>query len=169
MSSKKVLHFEGSVEERNIGDLIERIEKAILGDLSQEIELSIVSLGGKFEYAVAFFDWVRIRGIRLTTIAVGEVASAGIYIFLAGQKRKAGKNCVFFFHESSQLFRSETRLFTTEIERLGKELVHDQERGNRIVSEVTGLDVATVRTFETAERRLSAAEAVRLGIAHEIV
>lgn len=94
---KEVFFMEGHIDEASISRLRQEIQKMRDSD-NEEITLFVCSPGGKNMSAVGFYDWVRTEKIPLTTIAMGQVTSAALYIFLSGTKRKAMAHSVFLVH-----------------------------------------------------------------------
>ena len=90
------LFFVNEVNEVNINRLIQDIQK--LRGSTEAIRLFISSPGGTGRLGVCFYEWIKSEKINLTTIALGFVASAAIYIFLSGTTRKATIHSTFLIH-----------------------------------------------------------------------
>lgn len=90
------------IEYDSIGWLIQEIQK--MRDSGEEtITLFICSPGGSASPAVGFYDWIRAEKINLITVAIGQVASAALFVFLSGAKRKALLHSIFLMHPGGTL------------------------------------------------------------------
>lgn len=81
----------------------------------EPIELIVSTEGGDVIEALSLIDiieFIKSRGVTITTIALGKVMSSGVYIFAAGTKgrRLSGKHTRFMMHGVS------TETFGTLIE-----------------------------------------------------
>ena len=80
--------------------------------------------GGSAFQGLAIYDLLKSCGFKLKTIVLGEVASAGVVIFLAGDERLMHKNAAIHFHATALQFekpkdrleRSERDILQAEIE-----------------------------------------------------
>lgn len=109
---KGQLVWEESIEIFNQLELIEREYKSILDANSRviyeedmiEVEplnVTIISNGGVSWILNAVYDKlmdIKSMGVEIITRAYGVCASAGFCLFLAGDKRYAGKGTVFMYH-----------------------------------------------------------------------
>ena len=102
MNNREV-YLMGRINEESVNKARERILELWEADQSKEITLFICSSGGAGNPAIAFYEWVKLKNIPLVTVAIGEVSSAAIIIFLSGQKRKATQHSWFMVHPGGHL------------------------------------------------------------------
>jgi ATP-dependent protease ClpP protease subunit len=99
----------GMIGAENINKTIEEIRKLYEENPQEEIALLIGSGGGAIGPALNFYEWVKLKNIPLVTIAIGEVSSAAVIVFLAGQKRKATSHSYFILHKGGS-FKEDIRM-----------------------------------------------------------
>jgi ATP-dependent protease ClpP protease subunit len=99
----------GMIGTENINKTIEEIRKLYKENPQEEITLLIGSGGGAIGPALNFYEWVKLKNIPLVTVAIGEVSSAAVFIFLAGQKRKATSHSFFLLHKGGS-FKEDIRM-----------------------------------------------------------
>lgn len=100
----KVLYVVGEVNENMSSDVIkEIIESDWSEDNIKELHIYICSEGGYLRDCFAIIDLIQqIReqfGITIRTYGLGEVVSAGFFIFLLGDERHLFPSCRVFVHE----------------------------------------------------------------------
>ncbi len=67
----------------------------------ESVNIYISSPGGEVDYAMAIVDEIsglKEAGIKVNTIGIGQVYSAGIYILCAGDKRYGTENTSYMIH-----------------------------------------------------------------------
>jgi ATP-dependent protease ClpP protease subunit len=89
------IYFSGRVNQENLNLLKDQI---LSENPQEEIKIYISSGGGSLTAAIAFYEWIRIKKIDITTIAVGNVSSAAVILFLAGERRVATACSSFLIH-----------------------------------------------------------------------
>jgi ATP-dependent protease ClpP protease subunit len=135
------------------------------------ISLSISSEGGQTGAGLAFFDSMRCLKPKLLTVALGDVQSMALIIFLAGEYRVVGRHSVFFIHEPARQFEANVRLSYSELKKILEFLQSDIKNITDIVAgrsqgKLTTKDVELMLKTDTL---LPAEEAVEMGLAHEII
>lgn len=63
--------------------------------------LTITTSGGEFMTAYNFYMKIKYWGVKLVTVALGSVSSAGVILCLAGQERLAHRGALFVIHDLS--------------------------------------------------------------------
>lgn len=102
--SFKTLYIMGEVNENTTTEVTrEIIESDWSGDNIRELHIYICSEGGYLRDCFAIIDLIRqIKkqfNITVRTYGLGEVASAGFFIFLLGDERQLFPSCRVFVHE----------------------------------------------------------------------
>ena len=130
----------------------------------QEINVHIDSYGGDVSAGWAIYNLLKDWPGTVNSFADGFVASAAVYPFLAGRKRAASPVSAFFLHQAwVQAVGNADEL---------RKQADDLEKINDIGLEAfaaAGIDREKVKALERAETWLSAAEALELGLATEIL
>jgi ATP-dependent Clp protease protease subunit len=162
--------FMGDVDEESIKPVIEWIlvENHVNKRKKKELLLMICSSGGEISPAFALIDVMKSSGIQIKTVGLGEIASAGLMIFLAGHpgRRILTPNTSILSHQYS--WGSEGKHH--ELWAMTKEFSLMQERMLKHYQDSTGLDTETIKTklLPASDVYLSAHEALELGICNYI-
>jgi len=90
--------FQAPVTEASVNELIDDLLKYARSGVP-EVDLLMATPGGELTQAVTAFHILRAQPFKLVTWNVGEVASAGVVLFLAGEERYAAPHATFAFHE----------------------------------------------------------------------
>lgn len=137
--------FMGEVDYDSIKPVVEWIlhENFVSKKRRKELLLTICSEGGSVECAFALIDVMRSSQIPIKTVGLGQIASAGLLIFLAGSKgrRVLTPNTSILSHQFSWGSDGKAHeLFATI-----KEFELCQRRMVNHYRETTGLDDATIK------------------------
>lgn len=158
--------FMGDVDEESIKPVIEWIlvENHVTKRKKKELLLMICSAGGEIEPAFALIDVMKSSSIQIKTVGLGQIASSGLMIFLAGGqgRRILTPNTSILSHQYS--WGSEGKHH--ELWAMTKEFSLVQDRMIKHYQKCTGLDVETIKTklLPANDVYLSAEEALDLGI-----
>jgi ATP-dependent protease ClpP protease subunit len=152
------------------GDTAESLLDAVTGlanDGVPRVVLCLASPGGWTPQAMAVYNMLRAFPVELVTHAIGEVASAANMPYLAGEVRYACPHATFMLHPGS--FRTGDEELDAKImrERIDRLDGHD-DRERLIIRERTKLTAAEVRALVAGSTTLSASQAVKTGIVHQI-
>ena len=97
--------FMGDVDNESVKPIIEWIlhENYVSKKKRKELLLMICSQGGEVETAFALIDVMRSSNIHIKTVGLGQIASAGLLIFLAGSpgRRVLTPNTSILSHQFS--------------------------------------------------------------------
>jgi ATP-dependent Clp protease protease subunit len=162
--------FMGEVDSDSMLPIIEWIlhENYIVKKKKKELILMICSRGGDMEEAFALIDVMRSSTIPIKTVGLGQIASCGLLIFLAGTKnrRVLTPNTSILSHQYS--WGSDGKHH--ELFAITKEFGLAQQRMINHYQETTGLDEDTIkaRLLPANDVWLSADEALELGICDHI-
>jgi ATP-dependent Clp protease protease subunit len=100
---EREVYLVGSITSDTINRVMEEILRFFKENPEEEIVLLISSCGGSGRAAITFYEWVRFKNIPLTTVAIGEVSSAAVIVFLSGKRRKATSHSWFALHKGGSL------------------------------------------------------------------
>lgn len=102
--SKKIVYIVGEVNEGTTEQILrEVVETNWKEDSIKELDIYIVSEGGYLRDCFAIIDLITLlrkeKNITVNTYGLGEIASAGFFLFLLGDKRFLYPSCRVFVHE----------------------------------------------------------------------
>lgn len=120
--------------------------------------------GGCVESALAIYDLLVAMNVRRILVA-GYCHSSGVIILQAGEIRSLLPHVTMLCHEGYWEVSGapgETKQQVRSYDKLGKEVVN-------ILSRRSGLKASTIRKVDRKSRTLSAKQAVKLGLADEII
>lgn len=162
--------FMDEVNSGTIKPVIEWIlyENIVSRHRKKELLLMICSPGGDLQDAFALIDVMRSSQIPIKTVGLGQIASSGLLIFMAGAKgrRTLTPNTSILSHQFSWFNEGKAHeLFATM-----REYELTQQRMIDHYRQCTGADDATIREYllPAQDRWLSAEEAVKLNICDQI-
>lgn len=134
---------------------------------SDDISLYINSPGGSISAGMAIYDTMNFIKSDVSTICVGMSASMAAFLLAAGKK---GKRCILpnaevMIHQplgGAQGQATEIKIAAERILKLKKKL-------NKILSEVTGKDIATIDNDTERDYFMDSKEALNYGIVDRIL
>ena len=160
----------GEINHDSIKPIIEWIllENYVKKKKLKELLLMICSEGGDMEPAFALIDVMRNSKIPIKTVGLGQIASCGLLIFLAGAKgrRVLTPNTSILSHQFS--WGSEGKAH--ELMATVKEFELTQQRMVQHYKDCTELDETTIKTIllPPQDVYLSAEEALQYNICDQI-
>ncbi|MFW6035272.1 MAG: ATP-dependent Clp protease proteolytic subunit, partial [Halothermotrichaceae bacterium] len=133
----------------------------------KDIYLYINSPGGSATAALAMYDTIQHVKSDVSTICMGQAASAGALLLAAGTdgKRYALPNSRIMIHQPSGGAQGKA----TEAEIHIKELLRIREKQNELLSKHTGQDIEKIREDVEQDYFMSAQEAVEYGIIDSVM
>ena len=170
LADKGMYVFMGDVDHESISPIIEWIlhENYVAKKKHKELLLMICSEGGEIEPAFALIDVMASSNIPIKTVGLGQIASAGLMIFISGTpgRRILTPNTSILSHQFSWGSDGKAHeLFATL-----KEFNLTQKRMLDHYKECTGLNDEEIKTILLPPHDvwLSAEEALALHICDEI-
>ena len=143
---KALINFYAGVSEQSVNNLINFITQQIAGQQENnpldEIIIQISSSGGSSDHGMLAYNYLCQLSIPKTTIGMGNVDSAAVMIFCAGEKRLAMQSCRLTLHEA--LTRVDGTFNGTklhEIANLNERITKDY---CKVISSVTRKELDTV-------------------------
>jgi len=168
---KILVNFYANVSESSINDLIKFITIQLAQQNPQkpidELVIQISSSGGSSDHGLLAYNFLKQISIPKTTIGMGNVDSAAIMIFAAGDKRLAMPSCRFVLHEAIATLGgqfSPSKL--SEMARLIQRITDDY---SEVVSKVTGEEKASISEEVRKGSVLSSSEALELKLVTEVL
>lgn len=126
-----------------------------------QIDVCISSGGGDMMVAMAMYDAIRGTKNKVRTVGLGNVGSAAVLLFAAGDERVLGPNASLFFHGTSVYAEGSpknVRTINIEMER-----VHQLYCS--LIAKQSGMKDEEILKFCEKEMYMSANDAVKYGIA----
>lgn len=156
------------------GEITQAITKEVVSQLlllqsinDKPIKLYLNSQGGHVEAADTIHDVIKFIKPEVHIIGTGWVASAGITIFLAADKkhRYSLPNTRFMIHQPLGGVRGQA----TDIEIEAREIIRMHDRVNKMISEATGQPLEKVKQDTDRNYWMSPKEAIDYGIVGKII
>ena len=133
----------------------------------KDISFYINSPGGVVTSGLAVYDTMQYIRPEVSTVCVGQAASAASLLLMAGAKDKrfALPNAKIMVHQPSGGFQGQA----TDIEIHAREIIKTRSRLNDIYAEHTGQTIATIEEAMERDRFMDAEEAKEFGLIDTIV
>jgi len=170
---KALVNFYAAVSEPTVNDLILNITKLVAAGSNNpknpldEIIIQISSSGGSSDHGLLAYNFLSQLNVPKTTIGMGNVDSAAVMIFAAGDKRLSMPSCRFLLHEALTTITNGTFNATKlkEIASLNERITKDY---CKVVGKVTGKPLKTILEKVKEGHVMSADEAKKYGLVEEI-
>jgi len=136
-------------------------------DPDKDINLYINSPGGSVTAGMAIYDTMQYVRPAVSTICIGQAASMGALLLLAGAKgkRQALPNARIMIHQPM----GGTQGQATDIEIQAKEILRMKAKLNEIISKHTGQSLERVEKDTDRDYFMGSSEARAYGIVDEVV
>ncbi len=165
---KERIIFLGAAIDDNIANLImAQMLHLEAEDPEKDIQLYINSPGGVVTAAMAVYDTIQFIKSPVSTICIGQAASAAAVLLLAGEKKKRFSlpNSRVMLHQPSGGVSGTT----IDVEIHAKEMVRIRQMLNEVISKHTGQDITKVEKDTERDFILDAVEAQKYGIIDEVI
>lgn len=151
------------------GKIKAKLEEFITKDPNAWITLEISCGGGKCLPGFALYDWIRMNKIKLQTIALAQVQSMAVILYLAGEHRLTSPNTFFYLHDITLTYKGETKFDADSHARAAEDLVSYRKRYLDIVQGRIEKPPKNLKNILVKSRYLQPDEALTWGIAHELI
>ena len=133
----------------------------------KDISFYVNSPGGLVTAGLAMYDTMQYIRPDVSTVCIGQAASAGSLLLMAGakDKRYALPNAKIMVHQPSGGFEGQA----TDIEIHAREILRTRQRLNEIYSKHTGQDVETIEDAMERDKFMSPEEALDFGLIDHVV
>ena len=135
----------------------------------EEITLYINSLGGEVLSGLTVYDYMRMMQSPVRTVCTGTAASMASILFLAGEKREMFPHSQLMIHDPSYSSADFSGMKPDEIELYLNSLKETRKTLVEIISERSKLSDEEVLNKTRCDTYLNAEEALRLGLATQII
>ena len=132
----------------------------------KEISMYINSPGGVVTSGLAIYDTMQYIRCPITTVCIGQAASAASWLLAAGQKgqRFALPNARVMLHQPSGDYQGQA----TDMARYAEEIVKIKRRLNEIYARHTGQPVEVIEKMLDRDKFLTPLEAKEFGLIDEV-
>ena len=165
---KERIVFLGTPIDDNVGNLImAQLLHLESEDPDKDINLYINSPGGDITALFAIYDTMQYVKPDVSTIVMGQAASAAAVLLLAGAKGKrfALPHSRVLLHQPHGGAQGQS----VDIEIQAKEIVRYRQLLDQLIAEHTGQDLARVTKDTDRDYILTAPEAVEYGVVDEVI
>lgn len=157
----------GEVNPASAGELIKQLMYLDKRGLD-EITLFINSPGGEVISGLAVYDCIKIMKSSVKTVCIGDAASMGAIIFLAGEKREMLPHARILIHDPSYGHLDVSGKKPHEIQRGVDSLNKVRETLAEIISEKTGKKIDEIYEITAEDQYFTAEEAIEFGLATDV-
>ncbi len=133
---------------------------------AKPIRLHLSAPGGELGAVLSLVDTIRVLGVELTAVAVGEVSGAALGVLAAAPVRLAYPHARFALSEPRA---AEINGTATEIDTHAREYLRLRDALVEILAEATGRQAEAVADDLRKGRFLTAEQAVGYGLVHRLV
>ncbi|MDE6595680.1 MAG: ATP-dependent Clp protease proteolytic subunit [Oscillospiraceae bacterium] len=130
-----------------------------------EITLYINSPGGEVISGLAVYDYIKIMKSPVKTVCIGDAASMGAIIFLAGEKREMLPHTRILIHDPSYGHLDVSGKKPHEIQRGVDSLNKVRETLAEIISEKTNKSLDEIYGITAEDNYFTAEESIEFGLA----
>ena len=152
---------------KSANNLIQKLMHLDSKDLG-EITIYINSPGGEVISGLAVYDYIKIMKSPIRTVCIGDAASMGAIIFLAGKKREMLPHTRILIHDPSYGHLDVSGKKPHEIQRGVDSLNKVRETLAEIISDKTGKDIEEIYKITAEDNYFTAEEAIDFGLATNI-
>ncbi len=134
---------------------------------NKDISFYVNSPGGVVSSGLAIYDTMQYIRPDVSTVCIGQAASAGSLLLMAGAKEKrfALPNAKIMVHQPSGGFQGQA----TDIEIHAREILETRRRLNEIYAHHTGQPLNTVEAAMERDKFMSAEDAKEFGLIDAVV
>lgn len=161
------LFLVGEINSETASKLIQKLMYLDSKDL-EEITLYINSPGGEVMSGLAVYDYIKIMKSPVRTVTIGDAASMGAIIFLAGEKREMLPHTRILIHDPSYGHLDVSGKKPHEIQRGVDSLNKIRETLAEIISEKTYKSLDEIYGITAEDNYFTAEEAIDFGLATSI-
>jgi ATP-dependent Clp protease protease subunit len=165
---KERIIFLGTAIDDNIANVVmAQLIHLEAEDPEKDIQIYINSPGGVVTAGLAIYDTMQFIKSKVSTICIGQAASAAAVLLLAGEKGKRFilPNARVLLHQPSGGIEGTT----IDIEIHTKEMIRIKDALNKIIANHTGQEIKKIAKDTERDFILNAEEAKAYGIVDEII
>lgn len=163
----RIIFLAGPINERSASVAIMRLLYLQSIKKDQDINLYINCPGGLVDQTLAIYDTMQFLNCSIATYCIGQAASGGAIILMAGTKGKRYilPNAKVMLHQPYGGITGQAE----DIRIQAEEVLKDKKRLNQLIAQHTGKPLDRVSEDTERDRFMTAEEAVAYGIVDEVL
>ena len=164
---ERVIFLVGEVDDHSANLIVAQMLFLESENPDKDIHFYINSPGGSVTAGMAVYDTMQFIRPNVSTLCVGQAASMGAFLLAAGEKGKRFclPNSRVMIHQPMGGFRGQA----SDIEIHAREILYLKQRLNQLLAHHTGQPVKTIERDTDRDNFLSAADAVKYGLADQVL
>lgn len=169
MLEKREIYLTGAIDEQSASSLLKQL-MYLEYESNEPVTMYISSPGGAVTSGMAVYDYIRLMHSQVNTVCVGIAASMAAILFLAGSERMMLPHSKVMIHDPS--FgggMSMSGQKPHEIQEKLNDLIETRKMLADIIVEQTGMPRKKVLNLTKKDTYFSAEEALKAGIATQIL
>lgn len=142
------------------------------GGNRKKITVVVNTCGGEALQGLAIYDLLRSCGLDVTTVVLGEAASSGLAVVLAGRERLIHPNAILHFHQTAMELEggeSVKVLRQEEVERDRAQTRIVDALYAKITLENSRISLRQLRALERRGAYVTAEQALKMGFVHKFI
>lgn len=155
-----MLHITGAIDESTFTAVAEYLNGR------KDATIVVNSGGGDHLQSVAIWSMIKAHKGTVTTLAIGQVYSAAVLIFAAGDFRQAYADTWFMVHEDSGDFKGYS---TSELKTEVLTMVRLEEHWAAMMQRATDTPAETWARLSLDTTYMPASEALALNLVHKLI
>lgn len=169
MLQHRELFLTEEVNRKTATELIMQLMYLDRTDTEEPVTIYINSPGGDVVSGLAVYDYISVMKAPVNTVCMGQAASMGAILFLAGEERSMFRNSEIMIHDPSFAGMDIGGKKPLEIREKLDQLMDIREKLTEIISERTAMSKKQVYRRTQKDSYLNAEEALKCGIATKII
>ncbi len=163
---ERIIFVTGPIEDHMAASVCMQLLFLEAENPKKEISMYINSPGGVVTSGLAIYDTMQYIRCPITTVCIGQAASAASWLLAAGQKgqRFALPNARVMLHQPSGGYQGQA----TDMARYAEEIVKIKRRLNEIYARHTGQPVEIIEKMLDRDKFLTPLEAKEFGLIDEV-
>ena len=150
-------------------ELLKELLYLEMEDDEEEITLYINTPGGEVSSGMAVYDYLTMMKAPIRTVCIGDAASMGAMIFLAGNKRQMLPHTRLMIHDPSYAYANMSGEKPHEIQHALDKLNETRDMIIGIIAEKTGKTKEEIANVTAEDTYYNAREALEFGLATEVI
>ncbi len=135
-----------------------------------KVTIVVNTRGGEALQGLAIYDLIRSSGFDVRTVVLGEVASSGLVVALAGRERFMHQNAILHFHRTAMEFGTPRQVVEwSEATRERAQAMAIDELYAAITLGNSKITRKELEDLESREAYMTAPEALKAGLVHKII
>ncbi|MCH7734661.1 MAG: ATP-dependent Clp protease proteolytic subunit [Chloroflexi bacterium] len=163
----RIIFLAGPIMEKTANVVIQQLLYLQSIRRNQDVNLYINSPGGLVDQTLAIYDTMQFMGCEIATYCIGQAASGGAVILMAGAKGKRYilPNAKIMLHQPYGGLTGQAE----DIRIQAEEVLRDKSRLNELIAQHTGQPLKRVIEETERDHYMTAEQAVEYGLVDEVL